>query len=329
MKTSLVTGGTGFLGEHLVRFLAGRGDSVRVLARSTTVAFDDLESVDVVCADINAGVELEAALAGVDGVFHLAGMVSRDPDDTHKMMRVHVDGTRRVLRAAAAAGVRRVVVASSSGTVAVSDFERVHTEDCGYATEVVAKWPYYESKVYQEKVAFELGKELGLEVVVVNPSLLLGPGDRRLSSTKDVLQIPARPDPGGSLAAASTSSMSATPPRPPQQPWTAVRPGERYLLGGPNWSVRGVLRSPRARLQDPRTPPQASPQDSPRSVSVSPRAPTAPASREPPVDRVSIEMGEHFWYVDSSKAERELGFQSRDPGLTLHDTIAYLRRDLG
>jgi dihydroflavonol-4-reductase len=51
--------------------------------------------------------------------------------------------------------------------------------------------------------------------------------------------------------------------------------------------------------------------------------------KEPPIDRISVEMSEHYWWFDSAKAERELGFSARDPGLTLHDTVDYLRRDLG
>ncbi len=53
------------------------------------------------------------------------------------------------------------------------------------------------------------------------------------------------------------------------------------------------------------------------------------AGREPPVDRISVEMSEHFWYVDSSKAESELGFEARDPQLTLADTVKYLRQGVG
>ena len=81
-------------------------------------------------------------------------------------MRTHVDGTRRLLEAAARVGVKRVVVASSSGTIAVSASERIHDERSGYSTEVAAGWPYYASKIYQEKLALQLGKELGIEVVV-------------------------------------------------------------------------------------------------------------------------------------------------------------------
>ena len=325
MTRYLVTGGTGFLGEHVVSQLARHHD-VRVLARSRSPIIDEL-AVDMIRGDILRGSELADALVGCDGVFHLAGLVSRDPDDGQRMMRIHVDGTRRVLELAAAAGVKRVVVASTSGTVAVSAWDEVSDESAGYATEIVAGWPYYTSKIFQEKLAFELGAKLGLEVVCVNPSLLLGPGDRRLSSTGDVLrflrrQIPVVPEGGVSFvdvrdAAAGTIAAMAK-----------GVPGQRYLMGGPNWTVKeffgrleraSKVRGPRLRL------PSRLSRFGAGLVEHVYRA----RGKEPPVDRISVEMSEHYWYVDSSKAQRDLGFEARDPGLTLADTIRYLRQGVG
>jgi len=328
MTSVLVTGGTGFLGEHVVRALVDSGATVRVMARSRSRIFDDLgDAVEQLAADILDEGQLAAALAGVEQCYHLAGFVSRDPDDATQMMRVHVDGTRALVRAAATAGVSRIVVASSSGTIAVSEAERVHDEESGYATDVVGKWPYYVSKIYQEKVALELGTQLGVEVVVVSPSLLLGPGDRRLSSTKDVHrflrgQIPVVPSGGVNFvdvrdaAAATIAAMDRG------------KPGERYLLGGPNWSCKrffgrlervAKVRGPRLKL------PKRLSEIGAALMSSAYRA----AGRESPIDRMSVEMGEHFWYINSSKAERELGFEARDPQLTLHDTVRYLRTDIG
>jgi dihydroflavonol-4-reductase len=273
-----------------------------------------------------AGPELAEALHGADGVFHLAGFVSRDPDDSQRMMRVHVDGTRRLLELAKVAGVRRVVVASSSGTIAVSADEVVHDEDSGYAEEVACGWPYYASKIYQEKLALELGESLGIEVVIVNPSLLLGPGDRRLSSTKDVLrfkrrQIPVVPD-GGINFVDVRDAASAT-----VAAMERGRPGERYLMGGPNWTTREFF----GRLE------RASKVGRPR-VKLPRKWAELGASvlehlygtqgKAPPIDRMSVEIANHFWWIDSSKAERELGFVARDPALTLGDTVRYLRQDI-
>lgn len=323
--THLITGATGFLGEHVARVARGAGATVRSLARTPSPLLYEL-GVEEQRGDVLSASDVAQAVAGVDGVFHLAGLVSRDPADSQRMMRVHVDGTRVVMEEAARAGVRRVVIASSSGTVAVSPFEQVQDEESGYATDVVAGWPYYASKIYQEKLAFQLGEELGLEVVVVSPSLLLGPGDRRLSSTVDVhrflrRQIPIVP-PGGlnfvdvrDAAAAVVAAMDRG------------RAGQRYLVGGPNWTFREffgrlgrVAKQGGPRLRLPSRVARA-------GASLMERGYRA-VGKEPPVSRIDVEMGEHYWYLDSGKAERELGFEARDPQLTLGDTVKYLRQGL-
>lgn len=324
MKTSvLVTGATGFLGEHLCRVLVERGYAVRGLARSRSGVLTEL-GVETIRGDVLDGPELDRALAGVGAVFHLAGAVSRDPDDAQRMMRLHVDGTRRVLERMAAAGVKRMVLSSTSGTIGVSKDEEILDESAPYAEEIVAGWPYYASKIYQERLAFEHGTRLGIEVVAVNPSLLLGPGDRRLSSTGDVRkflkkQIPVLPDGGINFVDARDAAEATA------NALEHGRPGERYLLGGPNWTMKEFF----ARLG--------------RVANVAPPRLRLPAKlnrwgaavieelwrhrgKEPPVDRISVEMAEHFWWIDSTKAERELGFAARDPQLTLVDTVAYLRR---
>ncbi len=322
----VVTGGTGFLGEHLVRQLLESGEHKPVvLARSTSPVLAKL-GVTQVRGSVSEGTELEDCLSGCEGVFHLAGVVSRDPEDSQRMMRTHVDGTRSLIESAARAGVRRVVVASSSGTIAVSESERIHDERSGYATEVAAGWPYYASKIYQEKLALQLGEELGIEVVVVNPSLLLGPGDRRLSSTEDVLKFLRREIPmvprGGvnfvDVRDAAAATIAAL---------TKGKSGERYLLGGPNWTFDEFF----GRLE--------------RAAKVSPPRLKLPskwqrfgaglmqevyraAGKDSPVDKIAVDMSQHFWWMDSAKANRELGFESRDPGLTLVDTVNYLRRNI-
>lgn len=326
MKKFLVTGATGFLGRYVVEALAARKDcEVRALARSVN-ATPDLPGVERVRGDILSGPELADAMKGVDGVFHLAGFVSRDPDAKRKMMEVHVDGTRRVLRTAKDAGVSRVVVASSSGTVAVSKDEIIHDEKSGYATDVAARWAYYASKIFQEKVAFELADKLGIEVVCVNPSLLLGPGDSRLSSTKDVLRVMR-----GQVPMVVRGGINFVDARDAAEATVAAmdkgKPGERYLLGGPNWTVKEFFEriARAARVSPPRVMvPGAVSRWGASLVEGLYRA----RGSEPPIDRTSVEMAEHYWYVDSSKAARELGFDPREPGLTLADTVKYLRQTI-
>src|SRR5713101_3032815 len=178
----LVTGATGFLGSTLVPMLVEAGHEVRVLARSPVT----LKNVEVVRGDVRDEDTVSRALQNREGLYHLAGLVSRDPADARKMYELHVDGTRNLLQAAA--GLQRIVLASSSGTIGVSQTRRVATEEDDYPIETVGRWPYYLSKIYEEKIALEQAKR-GLPVVVLNPSLLLGPGDARMSSTQDVFRF--------------------------------------------------------------------------------------------------------------------------------------------
>lgn len=326
--TVLVTGGTGFLGEHVVAELRKQQQQVRVLARSRSAVLEDL-GAELVRGDVTSADDLGKAMAGVTAVFHLAGVVSRDPDDSQRMMRTHVDGTRRVMEAMAAAKVPRMILASTSGTIAVSKHDEVLDETAGTTEELVAGWPYYVSKIYQERLAFELGAKHGIDVISVNPSLLLGPGDRRLSSTGDVRKfmqgkIPTVPRGGINFVDARDAAAATV------AALTRGRPGERYLLGGPNWTMKEFF-GRLSRVTEQRGPWLKLPSSLDRLARAGASAIEhvyRARGKEPPIDRISVEMSEHFWWFDSAKAEAELGFEARDPQLTLHDTVSYLRRDL-
>lgn len=322
MGAVLVTGGTGFLGGHLLRLLVRRKEKVRVLTRASTPELEAL-GVEVRTGSILDERTLQEALRGVDRVYHLAGLVSRDPDAAGQMFQVHVEGTRLLLECARAAKVRRVVVASTSGTVAVSDDpDEISTEESPLRYELARRWPYYLSKIYQEKLCLE---ESELEVVCINPSLLLGPEDTRLSSTGDVLkflrrEIPVVPSGGLNFVDARDAAAGAI------LAMERGQPGQRYLLAGPNWTMQEFflrlgrasgVRAPTARIPDPAARLGA------RIVDTLYRL--GGTERRAPVDPVSVEMAQHFWYCDSTRARTELGWEPRDPMETLDDTIAWLR----
>src|SRR5256714_14044903 len=106
---------------------------------------------------------------------------------------IHVEGTRLLCDAAKVAGVKTIVLASSSGTIAVTkDGEVVPDETYPVPLDIISRWPYYASKSYQEMAALERFNGKGLRLAILNPSLLLGPNDDRLSSTKVVLDFMAR-----------------------------------------------------------------------------------------------------------------------------------------
>jgi dihydroflavonol-4-reductase len=325
-RTILVTGGTGFLGLHVLRALAaaGKAAETRALVRRESRSIGKL-GVEQAIGDVLDPASLHRALAGVEEVYHLAGLVSRDAKDQTRMMRTHVDGTRHLFEAARVAGVRRVVLASSSGTIAVSkDPEVVADESAPFAYETVKGWPYYLSKIYQEQLAIKLGAQGGPPVVIMSPSLLLGPGDSRGSSTEDVRRflqkkIPVLPDGGVNFvdvrdaAAAFLVAMERG------------QPGERYLLGGPNWDMKTFF-GRLSRLAKVPAPRLKLPEGLARFGAMLLQEWADWRGHEPSIDKISVEMGQHYWYVDSSKAERELGFVARDPAETLLDTIRYVRK---
>jgi dihydroflavonol-4-reductase len=312
----LVTGATGFLGKPLVDRLAAAGHSVRALARAKSGALP--QTVELVLGDIKERDCLRRALAGVEVVYHLAGRVSFDPKDGRQMYELHVDGTRQLLHEAKEANVRRIILASTSGTIAVCKQERIATEADDYPLTVVGRWPYYLSKIYEEKLALEYCQKHGLPLVVLNPSLLMGPGDERLSSTWTVLkflnrEIPAMPGGGISFVDVRDAADAFV---------AALDRGEvygRHLMGVnmPFTELFGRLErltgvpAPRLKL------PSSANVFGAHLLEKWAKLKGAHSALEP----TSVEIGEHYFYLDASKAERELGFRARDPQQTLFDTV--------
>ncbi len=321
----LVTGGTGFLGSALVPLLARAGHRLRLLQRSAAPGAEAL-GAEVARGSVEDPAAVRAALDGIEAVYHLAGKVEFDARDPAALYALHVQGTRTVMEAAAAAGVKRVLLASTSGTIAVFREERLGTEADPYPLREVAGWPYYLSKIYQEKAALRIARDTGLPLVILNPSLLLGPGDARLSSPDVVWKflkrrVPAMP--GGALSFVDVRDAAGA--------FAAAlergQPGERYLLGGANMTFRELF----GRLE--RLSGVPAPRVSlPSAVNLAGVKLLEKLSSwrgaEAPIDAASVEMGERFWTCDSRKAGEELGFRPRDPQETLAETVRWLRRHL-
>src|SRR5438477_2875166 len=233
--TTLITGGTGFLGAHLVRQLVESGaKNIRVIATSIPEWLVGL-GVDTLEGSITNADDTARAVEGVTEIYHLAGRVSRDKDDAREMYRLHVEGTRLLCDAAKKADVKTIVLASSSGTIAVTEKgDVVPDETYRPPLDIIARWPYYASKAYRQMAALERFNGKGLRLVIMNPSLLLGPGDDRLSSTKVDLDFMAR-----KISAVPNGGLSFVDARDAAKAFRAAmkkgRHGERYLLGVANW----------------------------------------------------------------------------------------------
>ncbi len=319
----LVTGATGFLGSRVTPLLLEREAPVRALTRSAAPDPPLPPEVEVVTGDLESPESVAAALSGVRQVFHLAGRVSRDPDDAEALRRVHVDGTRRLAAAAREAGVRRIVLVSTSGTIAVSEEPEPDTaEDAPPPIRLIGSWPYYRSKWLQEQALRGAAGEV--EVVTVHPSLLLGPGDRRLSSTGDVLRFLAgqiRVVPPGGLNFVDVRDAAASTVAAMEK----GRAGEKYLLGGENWSF-GEFFEVLAEVSGVRGPRLSLPKRVYTAGGQVSEELARQFGREPAVDRISREMAGCWWHFRSDKAARELGHAPRDGRETLRDTVRWLER---
>lgn len=316
-----VGGATGFLGRHVVRVLRDGGHEVVAVSRGGGKVGDvSVEPLDVLDADA-----VKRSAEGCVGAFLCTGKVTRSRDASEELYQAHVVGTQTALDGLRAAGVRRVVVASTSGTLAVSTrADRIADEGCRAPLEVIAGWPYYRTKLYAEREALARSAPPEFEVVVVNPSLLLGPGDEKESSTGDVRRFLE-----GSIPATPAGGLAFVDVRDAAQgmwlAWERGRAGERYILNGQNLTVAAFFQR-LSRLSGVAAPLLRMPGSRPLAVGIGKlftRAVRA-IGGEPPVDEVSIEMGQYFWYCDGGKAERELGFSPRDPGETLRDTVSDL-----
>ena len=324
-KKILITGGTGFLGAHIVRqFLAAGEKNLRVMASRVPVWMKDA-GVEAAEGSVTNREDVGGAVRNVGAIYHLAGKVSRDNEDAAQMNRIHIEGTRILCEAAKAAGVKTFVLASSSGTIACSETEEVFDETYPTPIEIISRWAYYISKHYQEKTALEHFNDRGAKLVILNPSLLLGTDDERLSSTKPILDFLARKipyTPSGGLnyvdaRDAATAFINAL---------ERGRHREKYLLGAANMTFTEFF-GRLERLSKVSAPVLRVPKRLAMAGSNLINSLYKNWNKPSPVQPKEVEQAEYFWYFDSLKAEEELNFTAREPNETLHDTIAYLREN--
>jgi dihydroflavonol-4-reductase len=324
-KKILITGGTGFLGTHIVRQLLDAGEkNLRVMASSVPEWMKDA-GVEASEGSVTNKEDVSSAVQNVSAIFHLAGKVSRDNSDAAVMNRIHLEGSRILCEAAKGAGVKTMILASSSGTIAVSEDEQIFDETFPPPVEIISQWAYYASKYYQERTALSNFDGDGCRLIIVNPSLLLGPDDERLSSTKPVLDFLARKIPycpSGGLSFVDVRDAASVF-------ISALEKGrhqEKYLLGSANMTFEDFF-GRLERLSGVRAPMIKVPRKLAMAGSSLVESVFKHWGRSSPVVSKEVDQAEHFWYFDSSKARDELGFSARDPQESMQDTISYLRQN--
>ncbi len=321
----LVTGGTGFVGAHVVRALLARGRSVRCLARpgSRRQNLDGLQ-VELAEGDLTDPASLARALSGVTTLYHVAADYRLWAKDPAELYRTNAGGTENVLAAAAAAGVSRIVYTSSVAALGL-------TEDGSSADETTPVsrnrivGHYKKSKYDAEQVARAWAAK-GLPVVIVNPSTPIGELDVKPTPTGRLIvdflnrRMPAYVDTGlnlvdvrdvaaGHLAAAETG-----------------RVGERYILGNRNMTLKEILDALAALTGLP-APTVRLPHWIPFVAAGASTALARVTGREPRVSLESVRMSTHRMFFDASKAVRELALPQTPVEGSLARAVAWFREN--
>jgi dihydroflavonol-4-reductase len=317
----LVTGGTGFVGSAVLRALASRGVKLRALARAGS-ARSNLEGVDceVAVGDMTDPAAMGAAMAGARFVFHVAAdyrLWARDPGE---IMRANVVGTRAVLAAARAAGVEKIVHTSS---VATLNAGREAIDETAPLADGEGIGVYKRSKVAAERLVERMAAE-GLPVTIVLPSTPIGPRDIKPTPTGRILieaaagRIPAFLDTGLNLVHVDDVAAGHL------LALERGAPGERYILGGQDASLRRLL-ADIAALTGRRAPTLGLPRAPLYPLAYAAEAMARLTGREPMVTRDALDMAAHRMFFTSAKAERDLGYRARPYQEALGEALAWFR----
>jgi len=321
---ALVTGATGFVGAAVARALIREGWEVRALARKGS----DRRNVQhlpltVIEGDLADRASLDRALAGCDALFHVAADYRLGAFDPEQLYQTNVEGTRRILEASRQAGVGRVVYTSSVATVGIPADGTPGKENTpvGVADMI---GHYKRSKFLAEQVAREAAVA-GLSVVIVNPSTPIGPGDVKPTPTGQLVldaaagRMPAYVDTGLNVVHVDDVAAGHL------LAFHRGRPGERYILGGQDLTLREILfeiagivgrKPPTVRLPTGVVLPMAYVAEG--FARLTGRAP----------GRLTVEgvkMSRKRMFFSSDKARSELGYTWRPPIEALRDAITWLR----
>lgn len=305
---ALVTGAAGFIGSHVAAALAESGAEVRAFDRRPATGLPT--GVEPVAGDLLDPQALGRALEGCDAVFHLAALYSYDRADAAAMRAINVQGTRRLLDAAARGpGRRRIVHTSSCGTCGPVPGRAATEADAPPGWELSV--PYKRTKLEGERLALRAAHE-GLDLVVVNPTTPVGPGDRRPTPTgkmvADVACGRARAHlAGGALNVVAVEDVAAGH----LLAYERGRGGERYLLGGENLSMCEVFALVAGAAG--RSPPRIGvPWRLAHAAATVAHAALGMLGRQPSLLVLDeVRLGREPMIFDDSKARRELGYRSR------------------
>jgi dihydroflavonol-4-reductase len=323
MSFDLVTGGTGFLGAHVVRALVARSRSVRCLVRPGSRR-DNLQGlpVEIAQGDLGDLPSLRSALQGADALFHCAADYRLYAKDPPEIYAANVGGTENILQAAFDAGVARVVYTSSVGALGREPDGSPANEATPILREQMTGH-YKKSKFDAERVA-EAWAKRGLPVVIVNPSTPVGELDIKPTPTGQMIvdflnrRMPAYVETGLNLVDARDVAeghiLAAE----------RGRIGEKYILGNRNMTLKEILDvlSRQTGLPSPRL---RVPHWIPMAAAAIDTAAARLTGRVPKIPLEGVRMSRYKMFFDSSRAVRELGFPQSPVEAALGRAVIWFR----
>jgi len=319
----LVTGATGFIGGHVTKALCDAGYAVTALVRQSSRTNLSESSIRYVVGDLTDSASVRQAVQGVDAVVHVAGFISTASRDRQRLHDVNVIGARNLLAAVSSANIRRVVFTSTTSAVGALITNRPSealSEEAGFNLRSVQA-PYIQVKRAAHEAALKARQE-GLPLVVLSPTLVLGPGVNRLTSMELIDTFVRRRLPGyleGGLNAVDVRDLA--------QAYVTVLshpdPAPHYILAGAEnltmqqlfqrlESVSGI-RAPRRRIR--------------RRTALVLGALVQRVAPQSSFSPASVRLGTLYWYFNAAAARRDLNFCPRPLNETLQDAVEWVRTE--
>lgn len=302
-----ITGASGFIGAHVAAAAAAAGAELRLLVRPQSLRSFLPPAAELVTGDLRSPELFASALRGCDALIHVAADYRLWVPDPEEMYKANVEGTDKLLRLAREAGVPRVVYTSSVATMGFTTAQTVVDEDTPVSeTDMIGH--YKRSKWQAEQVALKAAED-GQHVMVLNPTTPIGSMDSKPTPTGRIVvdflnrNFPAYVETGLNLVDVREIA------RVHLRALEGGRPGQRYILGGENLTLKQILDalgtitglpSPKAKV--------------PHAVAMAfaffdETITGKLRGGEPRATVEAVRMGKKMMFASSSKAERELGFQ--------------------